>query len=96
MELTCSMSRAQLHPISARLLPHHRLCEGDPGLLSTVQLMTVVVHQQGEWNQTPLPLPRLLGEWYGDKVAVPSARAQEPAAARTGTVVASGVHFGAK
>lgn len=34
-------------PVSTRLLAHHRLCKGDPGLLSTVQLMTVVVHQLG-------------------------------------------------
>jgi len=42
-ELTCSMSRAQLHPRAAA--PRHRL--GDPGLLSTAQLVAVVVHQLG-------------------------------------------------
>lgn len=83
-------------PVTTQLFPHHRLCEGDPGLLSTVQLVTVVVHQLGGGIR---PLCSYLGcsaKWYGDKVAVPSTRAQEPAPARSGTVVVSGVCFGAK
>lgn len=65
------MSCTQLHPVTTQLLPHHRLCEGDPGLLSTVQLVTVVVHQLGGGIR---PLCSYLGcsaKWYGDKVAVP-------------------------
>lgn len=96
MELMSSMSWAQLHPLSAlscspttgsaRVILAAEHCPAhDSGCASA-----------GEWDQTPLPLPWLLGECYGDKTAVPSTWAQEPAPARTGTVVASGVRFGAK